>query len=330
MKKILILGGTQFIGRNLVEKLLEENKYDLTLYNRQRTGLDLFPELRKIKGDREKREFGPLTDEHWDVVVDLSAYYPDSLSMLLKELKGKAGRYIFISTISVYDLRRENAGMLTEDMETMPCSMEERANTEMKTYGQRKAECERVILNEEKLDKIILRPSLVYGKYDHTDRFYYWMYRVRHCAKFILPDGGKMRMNLTNVNDLCSMILQAMEAPEHGFICNAATHEPLSLATMIGILGEQIGTRPELVNMPGEMLSENNIRTSMDIPLWFKIDLEVSLEKAIRALGMKFTPFRESVKELAAHFEKNKWHLPKAGMSLEKETALMGSSGKAN
>ena len=102
MNKILILGGTQFIGRNLVAQLLQEREYEITLFNRQQTQPNLFSGVKKIKGDRETEDIRQIAREHWDYVIDLSCYYPAALSSVLEQLQISPKRYIFISTCSVY------------------------------------------------------------------------------------------------------------------------------------------------------------------------------------------------------------------------------------
>ena len=103
MKKILIFGGTQFIGRRLVELLLENGEYDLTLFNRGKSMPDLFPNVKKILGNRRNEDINQLKDGEWDVVIDVSNYHPYPLQRAVDILKDKVKRYIYISTVSVYD-----------------------------------------------------------------------------------------------------------------------------------------------------------------------------------------------------------------------------------
>src|SRR4051812_7392017 len=108
MKKVLILGGTNFVGRNIVEQLSQNKSLNLCLFNRNKTNTDLFPKVRKITGDRETTDLEKIAGENWDVIVDVSAYYPNSLERLLKIIAGKTKKYIFISTVSVYDFEKFN------------------------------------------------------------------------------------------------------------------------------------------------------------------------------------------------------------------------------
>ncbi|MFZ1787988.1 MAG: SDR family oxidoreductase [Saprospiraceae bacterium] len=198
MDKILIIGGTHFIGRNLTEKLSEIGVYDITLFNRQKTSPDLFPEIKKIKGDRETDDINKVFNTDWDFVIDLSCYFPATLNDFIKKLKGKVGRYIFISTISVYDFEQNsNSEIITENFKIQNCSEEETKDNSSETYGKRKAACERLLSQTEWLEKIILRPSIIYGKYDTTDRLYYWLDRIKKQNPFIVPNSKSEKVTLT-------------------------------------------------------------------------------------------------------------------------------------
>jgi 2'-hydroxyisoflavone reductase len=157
MKSILILGGTRFIGRVFIEKLLtEELPYKITIFNRGQTNSNLFPEIEQITGDRETEDIEKLGTRDWDYVVDFSGYFPNSLGRLLQILKGRVGRYIYTSTVSVYDL--DNAPMdipLPESTARLVCSPEMREHkTDFAYYGQQKAACEEELEVADWLEKV--------------------------------------------------------------------------------------------------------------------------------------------------------------------------------
>ncbi len=181
MKKILILGGTGFVGRILTENLLKQNIFPV-LFNRGKRSPGIFPELRHITGDRlNKDDIKQIAGESWDTVIDFSCMFPVNLDEITDMLLGNVGRYIFISTASVYPMDDPKFWKepVKETANTLPCTPEEKIDPEiLPTYGQKKAECERILLAKEGLDPVIFRPGLIYGRYDYTDRFYYWLYRV--------------------------------------------------------------------------------------------------------------------------------------------------------
>jgi 2'-hydroxyisoflavone reductase len=302
MKKILILGGTQFIGRNLVEQL---QGYEITLFNRQQTNADLFPDIHKIKGDRETDDIKQLSGVYWDYIIDLSCYYPEGLAALLTELKGQVGRYIFLSTLSAYLLDTEQfKSPITEDTATL-------VGDEPGGYGQRKADCELLLLQADWLDKIILRPSIVYGKYDYTDRFYYWLYRAHLEQPFVIPESTD-KITLTYVGDLVNVIMQAMEIKDHRVIYNVSTHAPLTLKEMVLYMNNNVA----LTEIPAEKLLANGVLPEQDVPLWFNCPLMLNSERLIQDFQPVFKSFEASIHETAAYYSALGWPVPKAGVEL--------------
>ena len=128
MKKVLILGGTQFIGRNLVERLLEMDNFDITLFNRQETQVDLFPEVKKIKGDRETNDINQIAKESWNFVIDLSCYYPNWLKNTLTCLSDNLEKYILISTCSVYDNKSNQSPLKNEQTKIQTCTLRQQTD----------------------------------------------------------------------------------------------------------------------------------------------------------------------------------------------------------
>lgn len=271
MKKILILGGTQFIGRNLVERLQETTEYDITLFNRQQTQADLFPDINKIKGDREANDISQIANVRWDYVIDLSCYYPDSLTNVLQCLNGNVGKYIFISTCSVYGNESNQTVLRDERAEVLSCNANQRTDRTVNTYGNRKAECEGIIQNSG-INHIILRPSLVYGKYDHTDRFYYWLHQVKNSDTLLLPDNGERTFSLTYVDDLVNTIIQALRTPAIHNVYNVITVPQGSIRQIVDCTKELFRKDFEAVNATADFLRQNDISQWTDMPLWIDGD----------------------------------------------------------
>jgi len=141
------------------------------------------------------------------VVIDISGYYPIPLDQLLDEIKGRVGRYIYVSTTSHYDVEEEDlVEPLREETSLMLCTEEQKQGDVKQFYNQLKAECERVLQRKKWLNKIILRPSLIVGNYDPTDRLYYWFRKVQKQDAFLLPNDGKDKISYTDVNDFAKII----------------------------------------------------------------------------------------------------------------------------
>jgi 2'-hydroxyisoflavone reductase len=323
MKKILLLGGTQFIGRNLVAQLLKTQNYDLTLFNRQKTGADLFPNIKKITGDRETDDVHQIRNQNWDYIIDLSCYFPDSLSKVLENISGELTKYIFISTCSVYDDESDQSILKNEDAAIYNCTKDQAIDRNNATYGNRKAACER-LLQKSGLPHVILRPALVYGLYDHTDRFYYWLHHVKHKKRLLLPDHGERKFSITYVNDLVETIVHVLEK-EHAFdVYNVISFPEASILQIISAAESILLVKRATVNAPPAFLHENGIQQWTDMPLWLDSDsFTFSNLRLENDLKIKFQSFSETVKEIVAHCNSLNWPEPNYGMSEAQRLSLM-------
>ena len=171
--KILVIGGTSFVGRHIVEQSLL-NGHEVVLFNRGKTNPDLFPECRRIVGDR-RTNMNQAALEHWDAVIDTSGYTPNDVKPVIEALKEKTNHYTFISTISVYDDHskgdvNENSSTFTHTITTDEVTGE--------TYGPLKVMCEKEVNDGFGEKALIVRPCIIVGPDDPTDRFTYWAMRT--------------------------------------------------------------------------------------------------------------------------------------------------------
>jgi 2'-hydroxyisoflavone reductase len=322
MKNVLILGGTNFIGRVLVEKMKTNTNYSLTLFNRGKRNAGLFPEIPQLHGDRETDEVNLITGNDWDFVIDLSGYYPVSFAKLLEALKGKVGRYIFVSTISVYDLDKLIGREVPENETILPCTEKQLTSKLPDAYGEKKAEMERLLLNCEWLDKIIFRPSLVYGKYDFTDRFYYWLWRAKFSDKILLPDEGKDITSITFVSDLADLLIASLTIATHRTTYNAATHQ-VTIKQLAEACAKQVQRQPQFVSLPAQQITNAGVQPWQDIALWMNGDMKISMQQVLHDFNIAFTPFAETVAQTAAYYESLGWPECKYGMKAEKEIEFL-------
>jgi 2'-hydroxyisoflavone reductase len=272
MKKILILGGTVFVGRSLTERLVALGKYDVTLFNRGKSNKGLFEDVNQIHGDRETADIEKIYNRHWDCIIDFSGYYPVTFEKLLHAIKGNVGRYIFISTVSVFDVAKHTGQLITEQFATQACSDAQKVSRLMDAYGEKKAEMERLLLQQQGLDKIIFRPSFIYGKFDYTERFYYWLYRVEKCARFLLPeDGTPKKLSLTNADDLTEALLLAIETGKHSTVYNAISTPSISIKELLGVAAQAYGKTPEIITVNSKQLEKIAVPVSQ-FPLMMPVD----------------------------------------------------------
>ncbi|MBZ0202171.1 MAG: NAD-dependent epimerase/dehydratase family protein [Ignavibacteria bacterium] len=322
MKKILILGGTGFVGRILTENLVASGEKPV-LFNRGKRNPDIFPELRKITGDRNTADIKQIAGESWDTVIDFSCMHPDNLDEVTDLLKGNTGRFIFISTLSVFPMTDPQmwSAPVGEDTPTLPCTSEQRKDPNvMPAYGEKKAECERILLGKEWLDAVIFRPGLIYGRYDHTDRFYYWLYRAKVCERVLIPDHGKERFTATYSEDFAKLIESAIYTVSHNKVYNASTHTPVSLIDNLKMACRLLDKSPEIISREASFFVENKIEPWNDIPLWVgDMDLCMDNSKALRDFPVKFQSFEDSLKGCIEYYSSLDWKAPITGISVEKE-----------
>lgn len=324
MKQVLILGGTNFIGRVLVEKLLLQKDYEITLFNRGKRNAGLFADVPQIHGDREGDSYYQIADQYWDFIIDCSGYYPITFNKLLHALEGKVGRYIFISTISVFDFSDVLNRTIDENELILSCTEEQKTSPLPDAYGEKKAEMERILMQHDWLDKIILRPSLVYGKYDFTDRFYYWLWRAKFADKIMLPDGGKDSVSITYVDDLAELIIASLAVEKHNTTYNAVTHD-VTFSAILDTCADLLGTKPEQVNIPADKIINAGIQPWQDVALWLNGNLHISNKKALKDYGITFTTFAETVKDTIAYYESMDWPECKYGLKADREKELINS-----
>jgi len=321
-EKILILGGTEFVGRLLVEALQEAGRYEIYLFNRGKTNPDLFPEVKRIIGDRETDDIEKLQQEQWDYIVDFSSFYPHSLQRTLDQINRDVKKYIYISTISVYDFKAYDLSFdIKEDYNRQSCSPEEAVDQTMKTYGKKKAACEVVLDEAEWLNAVILRPSVIYGRYDPTDRFYYWLRKLKKANEIIIPNEGEDKLSLTYADDLRSIIQCAIEGEVPNGVYNCNTHEPLSFNSMLSMMQDLLSTDCKLYGLSMEVLRAEKVW----LPLSFIRNLSYDNTAIKNATGLTFTPFKASIQSSIDYAEENNWKDCRVGMDEEKEQALLKS-----
>lgn len=327
MKSILIIGGTQFVGRNLVEALLELGKYDLTMFNRGQTNASLFPEVKRITGDRKTDDIRKMAQQDWDCILDISGYWPIPLEQQLDLLKGKVGRYIYVSTSSHYQLDDSLTKPMDEDFPLVSCSEAEKTDESVASYNARKAESDRILQSKTWLNKIILRPGLIIGPHDHTDRLYYWFHKVQTQEAFIIPNEGKNIISYTDVNDFAQLIIQSIEVENNFQVYNASSYSASISEFITGAMAYS-GKKPRLINASPEFLETHKVSQWAEMPLWVNGDYFVTDNARVRKdYNFTFSTPQQTISKLMNYYANTlKWRAPEAKrptLSCEKEQKLM-------
>jgi len=264
---MLFLGGTGFLGPHQVNHALARG-HRVTVFNRGNKPGMLGDAVEELTGDRDSRVGSGLSalagDRRWDVVVDNSGYVPRHVRDSAELLKERCGRYIYISTVAVYDF--EAAEVFPEDapLAAAPDPAVEEVNGG--TYGPLKAECDRVVREIVGDRCTVVRPTYVVGPGDHTDRFTYWVDRVHRGGDVLAPGGPELEAQWVDARDLCPWVVTLAENDTPG-IFNAAG--PASAVTREGLMWglRALTDAPVNFHWPGmELLAELDIPMPMMSP----------------------------------------------------------------
>ena len=291
----LTFGGTQFVGRHIAEEA-ERRGHSLTLVHRGKTNPGLFPQAEHVALDRLEN-VDALQGRAFDAVIDVSAYVPRAVRLAREALADQFGRYLFISTISVYDLAA--MGAITHPDESAPLLELEDPTTEVinaETYGGLKVLCERELADLG--DRLtIVRPGIVVGQYDHTNRFHHWTREILTRDQVAVPPRLDQPSQWIDGADLARLTWDLMEQGVAGAFnaCGPETAE--TLGSMLNGIAAATGRHPEWIPADAEELPKMRFLLPEDgsADAMFR----VSNAKAISA-GLRFRPFAETVADVAA------------------------------
>jgi nucleoside-diphosphate-sugar epimerase len=205
-KKILILGGTGFIGPHVVDAARTRG-HMITLFNRGKTHPKLFPDVEKLRGDRDGK-LDALNGRAWDAVVDTSGYVPRIVKQSVELLAPKVGHYLFVSTMSVYANEDKVDADETAEVQTLDDPATEDVS---KAYGPLKAACEAVCEAGMPGQVTNLRTGWMVGPLDPTGRFTYWPSRLSDGGEVLAPGDGSMPIQLIDARDMAAFIITAIE-----------------------------------------------------------------------------------------------------------------------
>src|SRR5512136_1410936 len=209
---LLIIGGTRFVGRHLVEYALARG-HTLTLFNRGQSNPDLFPRVEQLHGDRAA-DLSLLQDRSWDAVIDTCGYVPRIVRLSAQTLAGRTDRYVFISTVSVY--AQDNPRGMDENAPLAALKDETIEEITSETYGGLKALCEKAVEAVYPNRALIIRPGLIVGPYDPTDRFTYWPWRTAQGGEVLAPGNPDQPQQIIDARDMARWIVQMVEAKRTG------------------------------------------------------------------------------------------------------------------
>lgn len=321
---LLIIGGTRFLGRALVESALQRG-HRLTLFNRGQSGPGLFPQVEQIYADR-KTGLGLLQGRRWDAVIDTCGYEPEIVRLSAQALAGAVGHYTFVSSISVYaELGKK---IVTEDSPAaqLPPGVDPSAPFDARYYGPLKALCEQAVENSLPGRALVVRPGLIVGPWDPTDRFTYWPWRVAQGGRVLAPSRPGYPIEFIDVRDLADWMIRLAEQGSTGIYNATGPRQPLPFGDLLDIC-RQVSRSDAVFTWASEsFLLERQVQPWSELPLWIAESgpeggiVQASIHKALRA-GLDFRPTVETVRDTLAYARSRPAaHVWRAGLAPEKET----------
>ena len=324
--KILILGGKRFLGIALVEAALQAGHIP-TLFNRGLTNPELFPQIQNLIGDREG-DLRALKGKKWDAVIDTSGFVPRIVKQSASFLSGKCDHYVFISTMSVYqDFRTPD---ITEDYTLAQLEDPDDEDYTGDSYGPLKALCEYEIQQNFDGKVLVLRPGLIVGPNDPTDRFTYWPWRVSLGGKVLAPAPPSSNLQFIDVRDLAEFIIRLIENQNEGAYNVTGPKKPATMGSLLVSSREASLSDSSFVWVEENFLLNAGVTPWVDLPLWipssdpaFAGFYNMNINKALKA-GLKFRPLSQTVNDTLTWLKtRPETKKLKVGMDIARETELL-------
>jgi 2'-hydroxyisoflavone reductase len=326
--KLLILGGTSFLGPHLVDAALERG-HQVTTFNRGQHERELPAGVERLHGNRDG-EMDALSGRTWDAVVDTSGYFPRVVRASAEYLRDRVGHYTFISTVSVY------ASLPRPGMdETAPVGTLADESVEQITdgaYGPLKALCEAAVEAAVPGHALAIRPGLIVGPLDPTDRFTYWPHRVAQGGEVLAPGGPEHPVQFIDARDLAAWAVQMTERGATGTFNATGPAQPLGIGSVLEACREVSGSDAQLTWVDEDYVLKAGLEPWSELPLWIPAsDTELAGMNAVstaRALsaGLTFRPLAATIRDtLAWDATRPADHEWRAGLPREREAEVLAA-----
>ncbi|MEY2397431.1 MAG: hypothetical protein QOJ00_605 [Actinomycetota bacterium] len=325
--KLLVIGGTMFLGRHIVDAALAAD-HDVTLANRGKTNSDLFPSVTRLTVDRDN-DLSALEAGEWDAVIDTCGYVPGHVRPLAELLADRVDHYTFVSSVSVYtDV--SSAGV---DEDSPVGTLDDESITEVtgETYGPLKVLCERAVQSVYGERAMVVRPGLIVGPWDPSDRFTYWPRRFDLGGEAAVPDWKDMPVQLADVRDLAEWMVRCAEAKVTGVFNATGPAQPWTFSQMvnacIAAAGEHAATP---IWVDEQFLLDHEVSPWAELPVWLPSMSEhagmlaVSVDRAVDA-GLTFRAIEDVVGATLAWDRTQRGRELQGPLPREKEASVLAA-----
>jgi len=330
--KLLVLGGTQFLGRHLVESALAAG-HELTLFNRG-SHAALFPDVEQIRGNR-LQDLTPLRGRRWDAVFDAGCYLPSAARRAAETLRDAVEHYCLISSISVYP-RIDGRTVESSPLTALSAEQLEGAEAQTSTggsqngggygeaYGGLKALCEQTVQALLPGRTLVLRPGFIVGPYDFSPRLRYWLTRLAEGGAVLAPGRPGRMVRMIDARDIAGFALQ--QATQRGTgVYNTAGADGLSMGQLLQTANIACGARAELHWRGDAELLAAGVQPFADLPYWLPEADNAMMDirdTAALAAGLHYRPLAETLHDTAAWL-RGEPAQPPQGLARERELALL-------
>ena len=327
--RILILGGTGFIGPHQV-RYARQRGHTVTLFNRGRTNPGLFPDVEKLQGDRAVGDYESLAGRQWDVVIDNPTTLPRWVRQAGEALKGRAQQYVFVSTISVY-AANDTPG--ADETAAVGTTTEPESEDARRLYGPLKALSEREAEKAFPGRATIIRPGLIVGPGDLSDRFTYWPVRIARGGEVLAPGNPTDPVQIIDARDLSEFVVRACEDRAVGVFNVTGPQSRLTMSEMLGGIRSVMSTDAFLTWVDAEFLEQQQVRPWSHMPVWIPPSgrtagfAQRSIRRALEK-GLTFRPLADTVRATLDFYEQQsderKAQL-RAGLPAEREHEVLAA-----
>jgi 2'-hydroxyisoflavone reductase len=299
--RILMIGGTAFVGRYITQAAIDAG-HDVTLFHRGQTGGDLFPAATHLTGDRND-DLSALASGTFDATIDVCAFFPRQVAGLARALDGRGGRYVYISSVSVYKAPLEFG--YDESAPLADCPDPDAAEVTAQNYGGLKVACEQVATELFGPETTIIRPTYVIGPHDRSYRFTWWVDRIARGGNVLAPGDPGAPMQLIDARDQGTWTIRLLDESITGTFHTVSPEPQLGFGEMLETIAAEVapaGTR--LTWVDSEFLLAQGLDGAI-VPLWDEGDEKeatamLASPAAAFATGLHPRPLRQTIADIRA------------------------------